>query len=658
MLCAGLVLLWHSHAVLLGEEISVVPDISGHQIDSISRLSVNSDVDLHDGMLNLDQHTGWAQWDRVNQESVHESVASQFAIDVPHVDAPQDVESGWARWDGVLDAGVHHLARVEPTDSIDNPQVSSHSAHQREDVVVDVPEIPSHVTSYQYRNAGSDVALPCITRHGRCRNGYGANLNRVPFFVGDGCGPGASSSQLSAGRATWIANELVPDAGTQLLGVTGVSNSLLYNLPNNPSVETIGGGIIPPPSPIAGYNVPEPTTIGSTIPVQSGVGGTLSFDGNAAQIAQGQSYEAGAQNYFETVLFPGSSGVTAFNSGASGAIETNAGEYSSFAYYDYLVDTTMLTPGYNVGFVKLTENVSPLPRDRVYMNYSYFHNAFFSPQYRQNINRFMPGFEKTFWDGWTSIEVRTPFAATLDATQTQSATSASGLTNADSVQFGNLSVIFKSVIQYGKTWALTGGTQVMCPTAGDVSILNASGQTQVFVDNQSTHVMPFVGFIWAPNSRFFSQSILQVDIDANGNPVWANATQGNDIFAAGNFAGRLNYPTFLYASFGGGYWVYQDNSRSARLTGIAPLMEVHVNQTLSNYDCIDFDNYTLGSDLGSTTLVNGLVGVNFEWGLQSTLTVAYATPLGGGVDRWFDGELRAFYNWRFGPQTRLTRVQF
>ncbi len=505
--------------------------------------------------------------------------------------------------------------------------------------------------------SGATATTSCLSSDYRsCRRGYGYNLNRVPFFVGDGCGPGSTSSQLVAGRATWIAEPLVFDApNSQLTGAT--TNSLLFSLPNNPSVETIGGGFAPP-TPISGYNVPGPTTIGTTNPVQSGVGGTLSFSGNAAQVTQGQSYEDRANNYFTTVLAPGSSGTTMFNSGDSGAINTAGPNYSSFAYYDYLVDTAMLTPGYNVGFVKLTENVSPLPRDRVYMNYSYFHNAFFSPRYRQDVNRFMPGFEKTFWDGWTSVEIRTPFAATLDATQTQSAGSGSGLTNADSVEFGNLSVIFKSVIQYGESWALTGGAQVMCPTASDVSILNTAGQAQLFVENQSTHVMPFLGFIWAPNDRFFSQSILQVDVDANGNPVWANATQSSDIVTPANYAGRLNYPTFLYASFGGGYWMYQDNSRSARLTGVAPLMEVHVNQTLTDSDCIQFGNYRLGNDLGSTSLVNGLLGINFEWGLKSTLTVAYATPLGGGVDRWFDGELRAFYNWRFGPQTRLTRVQF
>ena len=90
-------------------------------------------------------------------------------------------------------------------------------------------------------------------------------------------------------------------------------------------LKQFGGGFIPP-TPIPGYNVPGPTAIGTTNPVQSGVGGTLSFSGNPAQVNQGQLYEDGANNYFTTVLAPGSSGTTMFNSGDSGAIELNAGE--------------------------------------------------------------------------------------------------------------------------------------------------------------------------------------------------------------------------------------------------------------------------------------------------------------------------------------------
>jgi hypothetical protein len=87
-------------------------------------------------------------------------------------------------------------------------------------------------------------------------------------------------------------------------------------------------------------------------------------------------------------------------------------------------------------------------------------------------------------------------------------------------------------------------------------------------------------------------------------------------------------------------------------------MELHVNQALEDFQPLHYQGYQLGSNPGTISVINGLVGCNFEWGTRSTLTFAYVTPLGGGVDRFFDGEVRALYNWRFGPQNRLTRAQF
>ena len=326
--------------------------------------------------------------------------------------------------------------------------------------------------------------------------------------------------------------------------------------------------------------------------------------------------------------------------------------YTSYAFYDYVVDTAVLTPGANVGFVKLSENVSPLPRDRVYFNYSFFDNALLG-DIRGDVSRFTPGVEKTFADGWTSVEVRTPFAATVSSTQTADPSDPCGIADAEGVEFGNLSVIFKSLLALGETWAVTGGLQVMLPTASDVAVLSGpGGPALVRIDNQSTRLMPFTGFIWAPDDRVFGQSLLQIDTAANGNPAFM-ATPGGSGLA---HVGELQYPTFMYLSFSTGYWAHR--SDTARLTGVAPIVELHVNQAFQASDVIRSSQYRLGADYGVTSLVNGLVGCNFEWGNRSTATVAYVTPFGGGADRWFDGELRAFWNGRFGPQNRLTRVQF
>jgi hypothetical protein len=299
------------------------------------------------------------------------------------------------------------------------------------------------------------------------------------------------------------------------------------------------------------------------------------------------------------------------------------------------------------------------------MNYSYFHNANFWGE-QADVNRFMPGFEKTFYDGWTSIELRTPFAATLDNFQDilyPGGGSMAQLSEYRDVQFGNMSVIFKTLLWEQKTWALTAGMQVMLPTANNCFVYGPTATPdqgniqQIFVANESVHVMPFVGSIWAPNDRFFSQALLQFDRDCNGNLAYVNTLQDGSLRGRQlTQAGRIFYPTFMYASFGTGYWLYKDNR--ANFTGFSPILEVHVNQALEDFDPLCFQGYQLGTNPGVISVVNGLVGCNFEWGTRSTLTFAYVTPLGGGLDRFFDGEVRALYNFRFGPQNRLTRAQF
>jgi hypothetical protein len=484
--------------------------------------------------------------------------------------------------------------------------------------------------------------------------GLGEQLSSVPNFIGDGCAPGAGTSRLPVGSLVAVAQNLSRSNAASPTLLFGTDGSFLYKFPDQldsvAALQAAGQTGVPP-----GANGPLPSP---NSPIQTSVflQATGLKPGPGTLLEPEAVYQQAADAEFQR-LFPGAAnGTTVFDPAASGyvAAPDAAGVtgFTAYAFYDYVIDSTLLQPGANVGFVKLTENVSPLPRDRVYMNYSYFHNALIG-DLRNDVNRFTPGVEKTFADGWTSIEVRTPFAATLASSQTIDPTDACGLTDAQGVEFGNMSVIFKSVLALGNTWALTGGMQVMLPTAADVEVLaGPDGPALVQVENESTRLMPFMGFIWAPNDTFFSQTLLQVDTAANGNPAFL-ATPGAEGLG---YVGQLEYPTFLYLSFATGYWAYRSDVTA--LSGFAPIAEIHVNQAFSGSDVIQGETYRLGADYGVVSLVNGLVGCNFEWGTRSTLTFAYATPLGGGVDRWFDGEFRAFWNYRFGPQNRLTRVQF
>ncbi len=307
-------------------------------------------------------------------------------------------------------------------------------------------------------------------------------------------------------------------------------------------------------------------------------------------------------------------------------------------------------PGGGVGTSKIAENSSPIPRDRVYLNYSYFNSV---PLLATgvDVNRFTPGIEKTFFEGMSSIEVRTPFASTLSNNLF-----ADGTTNTDSTEFGNLTVYLKQLFYTSDTLAVSGGLGLTLPTAGDSTVFLAAGLPPLInIRNQSVHLLPFLGSLYTPTDQLFVQQFLQFDFDANGNAISIDDGGGTLIPA-----GRLNDQTVLYYSIGGGYWLY-DNPNSDRLfTRIAPIVELHYNKSLTGTDGLLNAN-VIGVNLTGSNLdlLNGVVGMTAMMGENKSLTLAYTTPLGAGDNRQFNGELRVMFNWYFGGSaSRFSRVQF
>ena len=68
--------------------------------------------------------------------------------------------------------------------------------------------------------------------------------------------------------------------------------------------------------------------------------------------------------------------------------------------------------------MKIAENTSPMPRDRLIFDYGYFDNVPLAPG-GVNVNRLTLGFEKTFLDGMMSFELKAPMASTVDSTVVQ-----------------------------------------------------------------------------------------------------------------------------------------------------------------------------------------------------------------------------------------------
>lgn len=315
-------------------------------------------------------------------------------------------------------------------------------------------------------------------------------------------------------------------------------------------------------------------------------------------------------------------------------------------------------PSITTGRQKLSENASPIPRDRVFVNYNYFHNTPLAAG-GVDVNRVTPGFEKTFFDGNASFELRTPFASTLDST-----VDLNGVTNNTNTEFGNLTMYMKYLFYTDSTWALSTGMGITVPTADDFVVRGQNGAgtniTLTRIDNQSVHLMPFIGGTYTPNDRFFAQGMIQVDVDVNGNPVTVSGYEADDFTGVQQGLGRGYDYTYMYFDINTGYWVFQDHGSGRFITGLAPIAELHLNQSVGGASSVaggvDGVNWSFQS-AGTVSQLNGLVGMTAILRDTSTLTLAYCTPMTS--QRAFDGEFRLNFNWYFGnsrPTNRLMRT--
>ena len=301
-----------------------------------------------------------------------------------------------------------------------------------------------------------------------------------------------------------------------------------------------------------------------------------------------------------------------------------------------------------VGRMKIAENTSPIPRDRLLFNYSFFENV---PLRRGGvgIHRFTPGFEKTFQGGLASFEMKIPMAVTLDNNVMQD-----GGTDLSSGEFGNMALTYKRLLIERGTWALSGGLTVAVPTADDTRLLAADGTSIVEIQNESVYLQPFFGLLWTPNDRLFAQAFMQWDVAANGNPVLIYDRQQQGL----TYVDDIHDTLFQYLDVGVGYWAYRSCERHRRLTGLAWTAELHWNRSLKDTDVVAYQDFRVGDFSTNIEVINLTLGAHLELFDKTMLTLAYATPLGGGRDQQFDGEFRLMLNRRFGPQTRLTRTPF
>ncbi len=310
--------------------------------------------------------------------------------------------------------------------------------------------------------------------------------------------------------------------------------------------------------------------------------------------------------------------------------------------------------GGGVGRLKIAENTSPIPRDRMIFNYTYFGDVPLAPG-GVDVSRYTVGFEKTFFDGLTSFEMKIPMATTLDSTIL------AGDPNYANGEFGNMNFTFKGLFLSRDRWNVAGGLTIAAPTADDIRVVLDDGTERVRIENEAVHFQPFLGVLWTPNERFYAQGFLQYDVASIGHPVFLDEVRIVDPNYQGSTppllrAGRLNDATFQFLDLGVGYWTYKAPCPGEFFSGLAWTAELHWNKSLQEADVIRTQNYVVG-DFGSDVDVWDLtLGAHLLVMDRTSVTFAYATPLGGGADRQFDGEFRLMLNYHYGRSRRAPRA--
>jgi hypothetical protein len=355
----------------------------------------------------------------------------------------------------------------------------------------------------------------------------------------------------------------------------------------------------------------------------TGAGGRLDGGAGAGDIA-GAGDDIGSFG-----LLASSAGVT---SGSTSAANNMIGDFFGGGYSMRLGCLGSLgAPATNIAIAgadrryKFAENNSPFPTDRLFFNYSHFHNALLTVDGRSaNLNRGTFGLEKTFFDGLTSVEIRAPLLSGLNSNQVFDP-GADNVTN----EFGNVALAFKLLLVERPCFAMSTGLGIVLPTADDTLVSDSSGAPVFRMDNEAVYLQPFIGMSYTPNDRVFWQSFAQLDID----------TGGNTAELIGGSSGVIRDQTLLFLDTSIGYWLFHDRRNGRILTGLAPIAELHYSTTTEGTNVLTLSSIdSVSNPNNRQDILNITGGLRMEVLGDSYLTLAGVAPLREGSDKLFDAE--------------------
>lgn len=468
----------------------------------------------------------------------------------------------------------------------------------------------------------------------RSRCGTGCfDIERTPAMIGDfflGSRTRVTGS-MALDRLMVVADDLdspavLPPSGSTLTitepGPVGIFDTPLTSVQEIQTLLRAGSPL--PPGAVVG-TIADNATMTTAITVgqiQALLASTPQAYDIVPLVAPPGTYDAAVAAVFAgRNVLPGNTVLDSNASGAmlQGGVDTLTGgeDFDAFYFYEYQAAANLLIPqvsGGGVGRLKIAEGGSVLPQDRLYFRYSYIDDV----AYHTNgvgLSRFTPGFERSFYDGLFSFELRAPFASSTVSDVSTNGTQSFGSTDA---QFGNLTMYIKALLYQRNRCAISGGLGIEVPTADDVSV-TVAGTPLLQVDNGTTYLQPFLGMLHYCTDNLFHHGFVQFDIAAGGNDVRVNS--GTGLSLAGSLSERDN----IFIDYGVGYWLLRDNSRHG-LTGIIPTVEFHHTSSISGANTVSAGAFAIGNS-GSTSLTNIVAGTTLEFGRRTQVSLAYAGEL-------------------------------
>jgi hypothetical protein len=341
-----------------------------------------------------------------------------------------------------------------------------------------------------------------------------------------------------------------------------------------------------------------------------------------------------------------------------------------------------------IGGIRLNvaEGNTALPEDRFIFSYRHFTNAIdtnvLGAQSFLNMDQWVVGFEKTFFNELGSLAIQMPFYRQLDSNLDVSvdSTGANFPSDQQNGEIGNLNGYLKVLLYRTSSCAFSFGVGCSTPTADDTTIrgnfegpftlsnnppVQATAPSTFFfqgrIENHTVDVVPYIA--WAvrdPQTPLFHQGFLQVDVPVNSSEASFRST-GTIVPDAGfapdafdvTSTDRLSYQALLRANLGFGYWFYEQNS-----TRVAGIVECHYTSNVSSGDAtgLQIANFAGGGDdlplnlaVGQTNnfdFLNLTAGIAVDLG-TCLITNGVAVPLLNDEDRAFDMEYNLQIHQRF-----------